>query len=799
MKNHTTDKRLPKKQPSLLWYKRNPNYLLSIVSLVLITGTAHAAVEEQNASDTSVLPTIKVSTEKPKTYTTQKTSSSTGLALSPKETPQSVSVITRQQLDDTNAQTIDDVMGQATGITFNQLDVGGRTTYRARGYDITNYKSDGLAISGESDFDGAGNSLNMDLYEQVSIVRGANGLLGGTGDPSATIDLVRKLPKKELGGSVKLRTGSWDKKSVVGDINVPLTQEGSVRSRLVVSSEDSDSFRERENFKRTSVLASIAADVSDDTTIGAGFQYDNKKEHGVSWGTNVPVWFADATTTNFSRKFNPTADWSRSEYEGITFFTSLDSQLANDWKLSTHYAHTESEALNNLGVVKVNNRSIKKKDANGNDIIGNNGKPLTGNEYPHWNQDGTGAYLNALHSESETKNDVLDISLSGPFQLFGRQHDLMLGMTGSQTQDKEWAFNCNIDGVTSSGPTSCQYRTNLSTNWRTWSGDEYSDIIATRTGANKQTTTNLYGGYLAARFSLMDDLSLITGVRRSYYNTYINSYTENGTLSGQSGQKSTHAWTPYYGLVYNFAENYSAYASYTDIFTPQSQQKQNGDVLNPITGQSYEVGIKGAWFDDTLNASLAVFKTKQKNLAIKDSDNLVQGVAGTQAYFEGTGRETQGFETEISGAVTDNWNVSAGYTYLSVKDQSTADRKDPRNLFRIHTTYNLSDYINGLTIGAGASWQTPTINTPNPGRPILDASGNPVLKDGIPTYDNTPLKVKGYTLFDAMARYDINKNFSASLNVSNLFDKTYYRQYGFYNGLIYGEPRRFTLSLEAKF
>ncbi|MEB3766230.1 TonB-dependent siderophore receptor [Acinetobacter sp. MD2] len=738
---------------------RNSSSIFGIISLVLASSVVHAANTEGNPTD---LPTIKVSAEKKATYTAQKTSSSTGLALSPKETPQSVSVITRQQLDDTNAQTIDDVMGQATGITFNQLDVGGRTTYRARGYDITNYKSDGLAISGGSGFSGAGNSINMDLYEQVNIVRGANGLLGGTGDPSATIDLVRKLPKKEFGGSLKLRTGSWDKKNAVGDINVPLTKDGSVRSRLVVSTEDSDSFRDHENLKRTGILASIAADVSDDTTIGAGFQYEKSNMHGASWGTNVPIWFTDGSETHFSRSFNPVTNWSKAEREGKTFFTFLESDLGNDWKLKTNYAHTQRNDLSNIGLLKVNNKK--------------------GGGYTIWNKDGTGAFLNAFHTDRASTNNALDISLAGKVNLFGRQHDLMFGLNGSQLQETTYGSVCNLDGMSG-----CQIRQhNKLVDWRTWTGNEFGDFLYSRTGASTKATTNLLGGYMAARWSLMDDLSLITGVRRSYYNTYTNNYTVDGQNSGQSAKNSAHAWTPYYGLVYNFAENYSAYASYTDIFTPQSEQKTNGDVLDPITGQSYEAGIKGAWFNNSLNASLAVFKTKQKNKAVRDGNNHVLDDLTKNAYLQGTGRETQGFETEISGAVTDNWNVSAGYTYLSVKDQSTADREDPRHLLRLHTAYNLSDYINGLTIGAGASWQSYTLNTANPGRPLSDDK-------------DTPLKVKGYALFDAMARYDINQNFSLGLNVSNLFDKTYYRQYGFYNGLIYGEPRRFTLTLEAKF
>jgi outer membrane receptor for ferric coprogen and ferric-rhodotorulic acid len=756
---------------SLKQFKKS-SFLLGVMSLCLATGSTQAAeVDENSSSEISMLPTIQVSAEKSDSYTVSKTNSSTGLSLSLKETPQSVSVITRQQLDDTNAQTIGDVLGQATGITFNELDNGARTTYRARGFDIKNYKVDGLNIVGGSDFSGAGNSINMDLYDQVSIVRGANGLLGGSGDPSATIDLVRKLPQKELAGSLKLRTGSWDKKSAVGDINLPLTQDGSVRSRLVVSAEDSDSFRERENIKRTGILASVATDVSDNTVIGAGFQYEKSNMHGSSWGTNVPIWFADGSLTNFSRKFNPVTDWSRTEREGKTFFTFLESQLANDWKLKANYAYTDSSSLNNSGILKVN----------GSNRLG----------YPHWNQDGTGAYLNAIHSENDSKNHALSLDVSGPFQLFSREHELLLGLNGSELESTDWTFNspanCSINGVKGFG--NCQYRVELPANWQTWQGNEYPDFVTYRTGAHTKTTTTLVGGYAATRLSLMDDLSLIAGVRRSFYQTYKNNYNNSGELTGRDAKNLQQVWTPYYGLVYNLTPTYSVYASYTDVFNPQTQQKQNGDILDPIIGQSYEAGIKGAWFDNNLNASLAVFDSKQKNNAVTLIGEYVNGDASKQAYAEGSGQRTRGFETEISGSITPEWNLYAGYTYLDIKKiDDDGLLGDPKHVARLRTTYDLSEYVNGLRIGGGTSWQSKIDNVPNPGRPL-----------GNGKFDTAPLEVKGYALFDVMASYQINKNLSANLNVSNLFDKTYYRQYGFYNGLIYGEPRRFTLSLQAQF
>lgn len=160
--------------------------LLGLITLALASAAAPVQARQPDAagntsSAPATLPAIEVSgqadepTEATRSYTVPSTRASTGLTLSPKETPQSVSVVTRQQMDDQGMQSIGDVLGSTTGITFVELDNGGRTTYRARGFNITNYKVDGLSIIGGSSFNGGGSgAINMDLYDRVSIVRGAN-------------------------------------------------------------------------------------------------------------------------------------------------------------------------------------------------------------------------------------------------------------------------------------------------------------------------------------------------------------------------------------------------------------------------------------------------------------------------------------------------------------------------------------------------------------------------------------------------------------------------------------------------
>ncbi|KXV58941.1 TonB-dependent receptor, partial [Gluconobacter japonicus] len=137
-----------------------------------------------------------------------------------------MTVMTRQVMDDQQINSLDDVLNTTPGVTSYANDNAGRTTYRARGFNITNYKIDGMQIDATTSFGGVGSSMNMDLYENVQIVRGANGLLGGTGDPSATIYLQRKAPTKEFAANGLLRLGNWNEHRVMADINTPLNHSG---------------------------------------------------------------------------------------------------------------------------------------------------------------------------------------------------------------------------------------------------------------------------------------------------------------------------------------------------------------------------------------------------------------------------------------------------------------------------------------------------------------------------------------------------------------------------------------------
>ncbi|MCP1314123.1 TonB-dependent siderophore receptor [Halomonas sp. 707D7] len=699
-------------------------------------------------------------------YTVDDTRASTGLDLSPRETPQSVTSVTRQQLDDHQATTLEDALALTPGIAASKLEVGVRTSYRARGYDISNWKVDGLQFQGATGFSGGGGAVNMDLYERADIVRGANGLLGGTGDPSATVDLIRKRPGREFGGSAYASYGRWDDARGSVDVNLPLTEDGSVRSRFVVSQGEGDAFRDHESTRSRGFLANLEADVSEATTLGVGYQHEYNKTSGAGWGANVPIWFASGRKTDLSRSTNLAPEWSFADQQTDTVFASLTHRFNDDWSLNVQAAQSDTDAFNNLALGKVNRGP-------GGTYIG------------YWEEDGGGAVLNAMRDDNETRQRSAQIDLNGAFELAGRRHDLALGYSDSRTRSRNFEQDCTMSSATRSVfSEGCMYRATNGLPISDWRRGVDADIRldGARTGRFSTTDTELRGLYAATRLSLTEPLSLILGGRTSYYKT------DNETAAGDTTrQRETGVFTPYAGLVLDLTDNHSLYASYTNVFTPQTRQTVSGDTVTPIEGDSYEAGMKGEWFDGRLNASAAYFRTRQENSAVLDGANLTPD--GDQAYRAGTGNETDGVDLEIAGALTPNWNVYGGYTYLHFRRIDSDGRSDPKHLFKLSTTYAPTGALNRWTFGAGVYAQSD-----------IDAISSPAGQptDGVST-GATAANWHGYATVNAMARYDITDVTNVTLNVDNLFDKHYYERYGFYAHSIYGAPRSAMVTLRTEF
>ncbi|PUB23811.1 outer membrane receptor for ferric coprogen and ferric-rhodotorulic acid [Pseudomonas sp. GV105] len=680
-------------------------------------------------------------------YTTGVMASATGLPLSMRDTPQSVTVITRQQMDDQGSNSIADTLRRAPGVSVQNYD-SERWEFSSRGLPITNFQYDGVNATYDGVYDYGTTSTDMAVYDHLEIIKGSAGLLSGSGDPSATVNLIRKKPTREFKASVTQTFGSWDNYRTEGDISGPLTESGNLRGRFVGVYQDRQSYLDHYQHAKDIGYGILEADLTPDTLLTFGIDQQDTRSRGASW-TGFPMFFSDGSRTHFSRSFNPAADWSRRDFQNQTLFASVQQQLANDWSLKVSLDRKRSQHDTLLASAS-----------------GGNPDPVSGD----------GMYMFMGKYKGDQLQNTLDVNLSGPFNLFGREHELIMGFMATRSKQDVPVYGSIYPAVGGS--------------IFDWHG-EYAKPDIPRSGQN-DIVQRQTGAYLATRLKPTDDLSVILGTRVSTFSGtdttdfYDPTKADNRTTYRQSG-----VVTPYAGIVYDLNDTWSVYTSYTQIYRPQSSKDADRKLLDPIEGATYEAGLKAAFYDGRLNASFAAFRIEQDNVA-----EYVSGFESDSVYRPIAGATTKGFEAQLSGEVLDGWNISAGYTYQHTRDanngyvySSVLQTTTPQQVVRLFSSYRLPGALEHVTVGGGVNWQSEFFGN------VFQPDPNDTLNFG----QNARITQDSYYLVDLMARYRFNEHLSTTLNVKNLFDKKYYTGLGNFGTGFYGEPRSLQLATKWDF
>jgi outer membrane receptor for ferric coprogen and ferric-rhodotorulic acid len=714
-------------------------------SVTLVTGGGSSL---QLGATTISGQALGLTTEDTGSYTTGATTTATKLPLTLRETPQSVTVVTRQQMDDRGATSVGDVLRNTPGVTAQKYD-SDRTEFSARGFAITNFQYDGINLPYDGVYgENPNNSDDAASLDRVEVIKGATGLMTGSGDPSATVNLVRKKPTKDFKASVSATAGYWDNYRTEGDISGSLNDSGSVRGRFVGALQDKGSYIDHYSQKKDLYYGILEADLTDDTLLTLGVDKSSATPRGSSWTGNSP-YFTDGGRTDFSRSFNPGADWSRRDFDSVTYFSSLEQALANDWKFKASFDQ------------KTTDHDTQLASASGG--------------YAD-RATGEGNFLYWGRWEGHRVQNTADVNVSGPFTLGGREHELVAGFMASHSRQTGSTYDTSAFELV---PGSIY----------DWNGSLPKQDFP-KNGKYERTQSQ-NGLYLATRLRPTDDLSFILGSRLStfkYNEDY--SYTPGGTLTDTHASYKEHGVvTPYAGVVYDLNDTYSVYGSYTKIYQPQINKDINGSTLAPVEGDSYETGLKAAYFEGKLNASLAFFRIEQDNVAQSVGTDLNTG----DGIFKATdGATTNGVELELAGELAQDWNVSAGYTYARTRDKDEQRifgfplaTSKPEHVIRTFTTYRLPGALDQFTVGGGISWQSAFYGqsySPNVGG---GEGGSTMLKQG------------GYTLVDLMTRYQYDEHLSFTANANNVFDKRYLTGLGNFGTTFYGEPRN--LQITAKY
>jgi outer membrane receptor for ferric coprogen and ferric-rhodotorulic acid len=685
---------------------------LSLAYSGLLIAAEPDAVDAPDAA----MPVVTVTGAQEDGYTVRGTKSSGKLDLTLRETPQSVSVVTRALMDDFKLNNINQVLAATTGVTVEKVETS-RTYYTARGFDIVNFQYDG--VGAPLVFGNMQGDLDTALYQRIDIVRGANGMMASTGNPSATVNFIRKRPTPGTSASAAVTLGSWHSRRAEGDVSASLNDSGSVKGRAVLVRQESDSYLDRYAPEKTVGYAVVEAELGAATTLTIGHTYETGRDKGVMWGA-LPLYYSDGSPTDYPVGTSTSADWSRWDTTTNSSFAELSHRLGADWNLKSTLNHITS-----------------KSDSTLQYVYGTPNK--TG---------GGGLYAYPSKYNSRQRQTLLDIAVDGKFALAGRRHDLSFGYSASRSTLNDTSLYGRGIGTELPGQTAFDGSYPLPLFDAAVDGSSYKD------------TRNTV--FLAARFNLADDWKLLSGLNSTRAKSSGSSY---GTDKFRSATKTT----PYAGVVYDIDRSLSAYASHTAIFNPQSETDATGQTLAPVEGKTTEAGLKAALFDNKLNLSGAVFKTKQDNSAEQ------AGVIGAKAFYRGVNAESRGVEFDLSGTLAKGWEASAGLTRLtSLKGDQGQSVKPyiPRTTLRLNTTYQVAG-LPALKVGATAAWQNQIHVDQEPG--IVTTQG-------------------AYATLGLMARYDIDKHLSLSLNLNNVTDKKYLTSL-YWTQSLYAAPRNGSATL----
>jgi len=691
------------------------------------------------------------------TYTLpNKIDTATGLGLTIRETPQSVSIMTAQRILDQNLISIKDVIQNGVGVAVNEVD-DVRNNFYARGFEIRNTQIDGVPAAWTLAGGNGETSMDVSTFERVEIVRGATGLLSGAGDPSASVNLVRKhADATDLTGYVSASGGSWNSWRVSADVGGALTADGRVRARAVGRYEEGESYIDIQEKKKFVLYGVIEADVTDSTLVRAGISHQDTKPKGATWGA-LPTFYSDGTVTHLARSQSTAADWTYWNSTNQNIFATIRQDIGEAWSITANYNRLKNTADTQLLY-----------------LYGNIDEAT-----------GTVQSSNPYKSKGISVQNSFDAQIKGEVSLFGRDHEVVLGALHSvlkrHTDNYEAPYTHYNPALLQPGQ-----EPGILNDWAPniplvgEIGVPFPEPVwGTTAVRNEQERIEQTGYYGALRLNVADPFKVILGGRLA-------SWEQQGfAWSGPSDYGDDNVFIPYVGLLYDITPSHRIYASYTKIFQPQNLFDRDLNLLDPLDGNAYEIGLKSSFFGDALQTSVALFRIEQDNVGQIDGPEIIVNGQLFQPYRAAQGVVSKGFEIEATGQPLPGWNINASYSQFTAKDGDgvAANTNQPRKLLKLFTTYDLPGALTGLTIGGGVNFRSKAYSS----------GANPV------TGDPFRFQEDGYTLVSLMARYAVSEQLQLQANVENLFDKSYFSQMGFFSQYRYGAPRNFTISASYRF
>lgn len=700
------------------------------LALMLSTPLVHAQTSATGATGKSgKLNTVKIEADADQRYTTNETTLGKTTATI-KDTPQSITVVTHEKLDAQNISTLPDALKYVTGVTVQRFDGAGFfNTFNARGYAADTFQLDGINVQTNA------NMADTDLvvFERVEIQRGAAGLFQGSGEPGVTVNLVRKRALADTKIQGMISAGSWNAYRAEADVTGALNSTGDLRGRLVTSIDDRNSYLDGVFGKRQVVYGTLEYNLQPATIFSVGGTWQNI-DSVIDQG--LPA-YANGTLIDVPRSTAIIADWNELDMETSDVFAELEHYFSNGDQLKFLVRHVERERL------YAGARSTGAIAANGNIAMEN------------------------IWFPSDLEDTSADIFYSHSIQAGERKHEFTVGAD----------YRTSDNGTPYAGYALSPART-TSNIFNHNPHTPKPELVKVTTGGPTNTETNQHGFYARGKIEASERWNILLGGRLSWWDSE-QIRTDTGAVTTPKYDASEE-FTPYAAVMFDINDEIGLYVSYSDIFKAQNNKTKSGEQIKPRTGEQYEAGIKGEFLAGKLNAHAAVYRLQDESRALPDPEDNQFSIAAGEVRSEG-------FETEISGQLTANWELTAGYAYTKTEYlQAPANQIGqsfapfiPKHNVNLWSKYNFnSGILQGFYVGGGL-------------RTASDFySGNNTLRFEAP----------GYTIASLAGGYAIDEHWKLTLNIENVLDKKYYEKVsGTTRQNFYGAPLNATLSLRGSF
>ena len=735
----------------------------AIASSLSVIATAAIAQQE----DVAQLPTIHAEAKLKEQSLKVDKSANTKFVAPLLDTPKSVSIISKQLIQDTQVTTLSDALRTVPGITLGAGEGGNPNGDRPfiRGYNSeSSMYVDGVRNS---------TSQNREMFaiEQVEVTKGSASALGGAGSSGGSINMISKVAKKgdSLEGSVGAGTDNYQRITLDGNKDFG----NGVAARVAVMGHHNEKAGQSDGteYKRAGIAPSITFGLDTPTRATLAYYYlksDDTPDSGIPY--NNP-FAATSPKVGLNGDGKP-IDVKQGTYYG---WQDRDFQKQENQVGTIKLEHDLTDNLTITNTAVYNNSKNDYLWTNPDDSKGNFYSAtgaLTGNVW---------ARANSRVADTDTFTDQL--ALTGKFNTGFLKHSFNLGAEYSDQETDRTQYI--IDGLTSTGAAhnACK-PVDIASGWCTsvqnpnrgaWMGS-----ISTAGADSYNIQSKNTSVYFLDNIELHPQWLLNLGVRWDKYNTEqtmtygaLNSAVTAAKPTAKAGDqvrikndKDFINWQA--GVTFKPVENGSVYASYATSSNPVGVDGGDGSEgitaainnLKPEEVKTYELGTKWNVLNDKLNLTAAIFRTEKTNTRATTTEGTTSNIGETRV---------DGIEIGATGNITEKWAVMAGYTYL---DSELIDG-GYTNIGTTAAPIYAANPSNGNQVQNVAK-NSATLWTTYAVLPQVTIGGGATYMDKVYGNATNTKWVPDYVRYDAMARYNVNKNVDLQLNVNNLSDKRYF-------------------------